>query len=98
MQHKLVHTRTDFKLTPLSVKLEGRREVNIEWVIKEKAVAAAREAGVGPVINLHACLIGDRGVDFSRHAVVVSIKKMAAGRFAVGHDALVDLTGNHGAL
>ena len=98
MQHKLAHTRTDFKLTPLAVKLEGRREVNIEWVIKEKAVAAAREAGVGPVINLHACLIGDRGVDFSRHAVVVSIKKMAAGGLAMSHDALVDFTGNHGAL
>ena len=68
--------RTEFKLAPFAIQLERRREINVEGVIKEEAVAAAGQASVRAMVDLHASLIGDGGVDFSRHTIVVCIKQM----------------------
>ena len=70
--------RTELNLAPLAVKLERRRKVNVEGVVQEKAVAAAREARVRTMVYLHACLVVHAGVDFTGHTVVVRVKQVKA--------------------
>jgi hypothetical protein len=52
--------RTDFNFTPLAVKLERRRKINIERMVQEKAVAASHKARVRAVVDLHTRFISDR--------------------------------------